>query len=91
MAYEVGRFSLSYHSDDGVMYVMPQTTIKVMKYPAGIIGFVDAEEANRVYPRFKNYLIEIGALTYEDDFGYPDVKLNQNTVQYSKRIGDQIG
>ncbi len=85
-AYEYGRFSLSYQSNDGVLYSMPQTTVKIMKYPAGIVGFMDAAEANNIYPRFKNYLIEIGVLSHEDDFGYPDVKLNQNTVQYYKRM-----
>ncbi len=83
-AYEYGRFSVCYKSDNGVMYVMPQTTIKVMKYPAGDIGFVDIDDAISIYPRFKNYLIDIGALNLMDDFGYPEVKLNQNTVEYCK-------
>ncbi len=83
-AYEYGRFSLSYQSNDGVMYSMPETTIKIMKYPAGEVGFMDADEANNIYPRFKNYLIGIGVLNHDDNFGYPDVKLTQNTVQYYK-------
>ncbi len=82
--YEVGHFSVYYKSDDGVMYSMPQKTIKVMKYPAGDVGFMDATEAHNIYPSFKNYLIGLGVLTNEDDFGYPEVKLNQNVVEYYK-------
>jgi len=83
-AYEYGLFSLSYQSNVCVLYSITQTTVKIMKYPAGEVGFVDAAEANNIYPRFKNYLIRIGVLNHEDDFGYPHVKLNQNTVQYYK-------
>ena len=80
-AIEYGRFSVLYETDDGEFHILPSMKMTVMRYPSGERYFLD-EEHTELQRRFRNYLIEIGALAPEDDIGRPLIA--QEHIEYFK-------